>query len=109
MDLSTLLSPHSGPLWGAFGVVATQAANWLINRKKTAADATAAALRAVNEGNKQLVDGLFQQVNVLTEQVATLREHIEDCERRHKEANARIAKLEKALAELNASDRAMEL
>lgn len=93
---TTLLSPSSGPLWGLLGVVATQVANILINRKRADTDGTGAALAAVNVAHKQLVDSLFQQVKVLTEQVEVLRTHTEECERQHREALARLSKLERA-------------
>lgn len=88
--IDILLAPTSGPLWGAFGVVGTAVISFLIARVKRDGDTTTAALSAINAGNKQLVEGLFQQVKVLTEEVSRLRQHTEECERQHSEKDEQL-------------------
>jgi len=116
MDFSPLLSPASGPMWGAVGVVATALANWFISRRKTGADSTSAHLNAVNEANKTLAAGLFQQVKLLQEDVERQRGHTVECERQHretmsalKEALKRIDALEARLAAPAGPARAIDL
>lgn len=97
MDLITqaLLSPTSGPIWGLIGVFGTVGANLWINRKKTLADTSAAALNAVNQGQKQLTDSLFQQLQIMGEDMAAMKLHVKDCEDRHDTAMRRIIELER--------------
>jgi TolA-binding protein len=90
----TMLSASSGPLWGVIGVVITAGVNWTINRRKNSIDATSATLGAINTGHKQLIDSLFQQVKILTEEVERLRKQGDDCDRRHREAMERLNALE---------------
>ena len=82
MDFSILVSPTSGPLWGFFGVIATVGVSWLVGRSKNKIDGNTAALNAINAGNKQLVDALFQQVKVLQEEVGRLRTEIAEMKAR---------------------------
>lgn len=91
MDLFSLaLSPNSGPVWGLIGVVVTALVNAGINRRKLEADTSTATQNAINAGHKQLVDALFQQVKVLSEQVEALRGHSEECERQHREKDEKL-------------------
>jgi TolA-binding protein len=89
------LSANSGPVWGFAGVALTALGSTIMGRRTSLASTSSAALDAVNVAHKQLVDGLFQQVKILTEQVETLRVHTIECEERHREAMHRIANLEK--------------
>jgi hypothetical protein len=94
--VDTMLSASSGPIWGVIGVVITAIVNWVIGRRKNTIDMNSAALGAINAGHKQLVEGLFQQVKILTEEVERLRKQGEECDRRHREAVERLNALEDA-------------
>jgi ATP/maltotriose-dependent transcriptional regulator MalT len=96
--LDILTSANSGPIWGFGGALLAVLGQVVVGRRQNLASTSSAALSAINDGNKQLVEGLFQQVKVLTGQVETLRGHTEECEARHREAMERIAKLERSHA-----------
>ncbi|QSY98665.1 hypothetical protein J2J97_31845 (plasmid) [Rhizobium bangladeshense] len=96
--VDTLVSASSGPIWGVIGVAVTAGVSYLINRRKMASDEANATLGAINTGHKQLIDGLFQQVKILTEEVERLRKQSDECDRRHREAVARLNALEDAQA-----------
>lgn len=92
MDLSSLIG--AGPVWALLAVIATQAANVWMNQRKVDGDTNSAAMAALNAGHKQLVDGLFQQVKALSDQVDVLRAQLKLADTHYREAMDRIKALE---------------
>jgi peptidoglycan hydrolase CwlO-like protein len=103
-ELTTLITqPWLAAAWAAFGVVVSKAFDFVMFNRKASTDAVAATYTAVNAGQKQLIDGLFQQVRILQEEVSALREQSKKCEEQHRAAGAQVEELRLQIAAIRKS------
>lgn len=71
---------------------------WVARRKDSGEVAerhSSKALDAIVNGNKQLMDSLLQTTKQLDEQLRQARDELAQCEAKHRDADARIAELER--------------
>lgn len=87
----------------AAGAILAKVLDWALARKKTDLDAVSARFEAINEGQKRLVEGLFQQVKSLQEEVAGLKQSLAHCEAQHREAQKRQDDLQSELIALKST------
>lgn len=84
------LTPEAAPVWGVAGIVLTKCVDWLMNRRRSRLE----AFSQINNAQKNLNDGLVQQIKFLQEDVNRLREEHQTCEHKFNEAIQRIQALE---------------
>lgn len=89
-----------GTLATAMGAVIAKGVDMYVHRKKTDADANSVRMLHVNEANKQLLDGLFQQVKILGDDLARLRAEVAQCEVKHAGAREEVVLLRDELRQL---------
>jgi chromosome segregation ATPase len=92
----------AGAIWAAIGAIVVKLIDFFMGARKDKTDQVVATYDAVNEAQKQLVEGLFQQVRLLQEDLAALRVDLEKCEEQHRTANAKVADLAAEVAMLKA-------
>jgi predicted nucleic acid-binding Zn-ribbon protein len=100
-----LMSAVPAPLWALFGIALTKAVDWVLARRKTHLDQVTATYDAVNVAQKQLVDGLFQQVSALQSDLAAMKQQLSHCEEQHKTATLRVDELQHEITLLKAAIR----
>lgn len=88
-----------GGVLTALGAVAGAVLNAWVARRKDAGEQAVkqdeAAMTAIVAGNRQLMDALLQTTKQLDEQLRQTRTELAECEAKHREADSRIAELER--------------
>jgi phage shock protein A len=108
MDNDFVGKAVSGGALTAFGTLAGAIVTAWVTRRRDKGEAaerhSSKALDAIMNGNKQLMDSLLQTTKQLDEQLRATREELADtrqelaeCESKHREADTRIAELERLL------------
>jgi polyhydroxyalkanoate synthesis regulator phasin len=92
----------SGAIWAAIGAAVAKGLDFVLARKGQEVDHVVKTYDAVNEGQKQLVESLFQQVRLLKEELTEFKEQLRRCEEQHRTAAKRVDELEHEVAILRA-------
>jgi phage shock protein A len=100
IDVKALLDPAAAPLWAVFGAVAVKGIDWAISRRKSQEDVTTAAMATLTAAQKQLVDGLFDQIRLLREEIALLHHKLAQAEAEAKRSEEEARKLRREMHSL---------
>lgn len=84
---------NSPAFWAMVGAIGVKVLDVVMFKKKTHSEVVTSAYSAVNEAQKQLVEGLFQQVGLLNDEVSKLKEQVADRDRALAEAKMAIDNL----------------
>lgn len=103
--MQDLLTIIPAAVWALIGVLLTKAVDWVLARRKTHLDQVTATYDAVNVAQKQLVDGLFQQVATLQSDLAAMKQQLTHCEEQHKTSTTRVDELQQEIMLLKAAIR----
>jgi hypothetical protein len=81
---------QSPAFWAMAGAVGVKVLDMLIAKRKTHSEVVTSAYSAVNEAQRQLVDGLFQQVGLLNDEIEKLKKQVVERDLALAEAKAAI-------------------
>lgn len=100
IDAKTLLDPGAAPLWAVVGAVVVKAIDWAISRRKSHEDVTTAAMATLTAAQKQLVEGLFDQIRLLREEIALLHVKLDQAETESQKSEEEARKLRREMHQL---------
>jgi hypothetical protein len=94
---------QSPAFWAVVGAIGVKVIDFIMFKKKTHSEVVSSAYSAVNEAQKQLVEGLFQQVGLLNEEVGKLKAQVADRDRALADAKTAIDNLTREVMVLKGS------